>query len=87
MLYFDIETDGLLDTLTTLHCMCIYDDETEKMYRYNPNTVSNGVKKLIKALYNNVKICGHNIINFDIPALEKLYPDFKVPYKQYLYYL
>lgn len=70
MLYFDIETDGLLDTVSKLHCMCIYDDVSDKMYRYNPDTVSDGVKMLIKAVNNNVRICGHNIINFDIPALE-----------------
>lgn len=85
MLYFDIETDGLLDTVSKLHCMCIYDDVSDKMYRYNPDTVSDGVKMLIKAVNNNVHICGHNIINFDIPALEKLYPEFRVPYdKHYL---
>lgn len=85
VLYFDIETDGLLDTVSKLHCMCIYDDVSDKMYRYNPDTVSDGVKMLIKAVNNNVHICGHNIINFDIPALEKLYPEFRVPYdKHYL---
>ena len=83
MLIFDIETDGLLDTVTKLHCMCIYDTTTDKMYRYTPDTVQEGVKKLQEAIQSNIKICGHNIINYDIPAIEKLYPWFNISYEQH----
>ena len=79
MLIFDIETDGLLDTVSKLHCLCIYDDLHGKMYRYSPEHVEAGLKQLMCALDEGTGICGHNIINYDIPALEKIYSWFRVP--------
>ena len=69
MLVFDIETDGLLDTVTTVHCMAIQDHTTGEMFTYRPHEISKGVEKLLQADC----ICGHNVIAFDIPVLEKLY--------------
>lgn len=84
MLIFDIETDGLLKNVKVLHCMCIYDTKTTKMLRFDPTNVEEGVKMLQQELDDNGEICGHNIINYDIPALEKLYPEiFKVSYDQH----
>lgn len=84
MLIFDIETDGLLKNVKVLHCMCIYDTKTAKMLRFDPTNVEEGVKMLQQELDDNGEICGHNIINYDIPALEKLYPEiFKVSYDQH----
>lgn len=83
MLMFDIETNGLLKEVNVLHCMCIYDTENEQMSRYDPTNVVEGVKRLQGALDSGGVICGHNIINYDIPALAKLYPKlFHVSYKQ-----
>lgn len=81
MLIFDIETDGLLKDVTKVHCLCIYDTEEEKMYRYPPEIVYKGVQKLQEAVRKFVRICGHNIINYDIPVLEKLY-GFHIPYRK-----
>jgi DNA polymerase I-like protein with 3'-5' exonuclease and polymerase domains len=74
MLYFDIETDGLLPDLTTIHCINIYDTKTWKHERYDPANlpVSVGVGKLQEA----DELCGQSIIAFDIPAIKKVYPDF-----------
>lgn len=69
MLVFDIETDGLLDTVTKVHCMVIQDHTTGEMFTYRPHEISKGVEKLLQADC----ICGHNVIAFDIPVLEKLY--------------
>ena len=74
MLFFDIETDGLLDDLTKIHCMCIIDDSDDSVHLYRPDEITEGVKKLNDALQNGIQICGHNIIKFDISAIEKLYP-------------
>ena len=80
---FDIETNGLLKDVNVLHCMCIYDTETKKMYRYDPNNVLEGVKRLQQEIDKGGFICGHNIIEYDVPALAKLYPnDFKVTFSQ-----
>lgn len=80
MLWFDIETDGLLNTLTTAHCMVIIDDN-DNVTRYRPHEVHDGAMRLLNALHEGDTICGHNIIDFDIPALEKLYEDFRVDRK------
>jgi len=75
MLFFDIETDGLLDEMTTIHCINIYDGSTNQHERYDPATmpVALGVKRLQDA----DELCGHNIIGFDIPAIQKIHPAFK----------
>ena len=77
MLYFDIETDGFIDNLTKIHCLCIRDDETEGVYRFNTD-IQPGLDMLMQA----DKIAGHNVIKFDIPAIQKLYTDFKVTESQ-----
>ena len=82
MLLFDIETNGLLDETTILHCMAICDTDTGVIDGYGPAQVHQGVERLIAALKKGVPIGGHNIINFDIPALSKLYPYFVVSRKQ-----
>lgn len=81
MLFFDIETDGLLDSLTKMHCMVIIDDN-DNVFRYDPLNCADGVRKLQDALNAGDYIVGHNIINFDVPAIEKLYSWFKVERSQ-----
>lgn len=71
-LIFDCETDGLLDTLTAIHCLCLYDLDTNKEYKLAPDEVLSGVKLLEQA----DEIIGHNIIGFDLPAIKKVYPEF-----------
>lgn len=78
MLFFDIETNGLLADVTQAHCMVII-DEQGTVSKYRPSEVHQGALRLLEALQRGELICGHNIINYDLPALEKLYGDFKVP--------
>ena len=82
MLIFDIETNGLLDTTTRLHCMAVHDTSTGKTIGFDPSTVENGVRLLTDALAQGETITGHNIIAFDILALTKLYPNFIVSREQ-----
>lgn len=77
MLFFDIETDGLLDTVSKGHCLVII-DEQNNITGYRPETFHKGAMRLLQALREGEYIVGHNIINYDIAALEKLYPDFRV---------
>jgi len=76
-LIFDIETDGLLDTISKVHCIVAKDIETQKVYSFTPDETEEGVKLLLKAK----QLIGHNIQDFDIPALEKI---FKVKFKNEL---
>lgn len=78
MLIFDIETNGLLEDTTQLHCMAVHDTETGAVEGYDPSHAEEGVQHLMDALERGEQIAGHNIIAFDIPALSKLYPDFIV---------
>lgn len=83
MLMFDIETNGLLKEVNVLHCMCVYDTENQKMHRFDPTNVEDGVKMLKDEIDKGGMLCGHNIIDYDIPALEKLYPKlFHIPYEK-----
>jgi DNA polymerase I-like protein with 3'-5' exonuclease and polymerase domains len=82
MLIFDIETDGLLDDTTRLHCIAIHDTETGAVEGYDPSHAEEGVRRLMDALERGEQIAGHNIIAFDIPALRKLYPNFVVSREQ-----
>lgn len=70
MLYFDIETDGLLPDVTKIHCLVVVKDEMT--YRFNGKSIQLGLEMLEQ---HKDKICGQNIIGFDIPVIHKLYPD------------
>lgn len=66
---FDIETDGLLDTVTTLHSLVILDPDTGSMLScHTPQELMEGVSVLERADL----IIGHNILCYDIPVLKKL---------------
>ena len=78
--YFDIETNGLYRDVTTAHCMVIQIDDAQPLRFRHADGVLQGALKLLEVLRQGGLIVGHNIINYDIPVLEKLYPDdFKVP--------
>jgi DNA polymerase I-like protein with 3'-5' exonuclease and polymerase domains len=73
-LIFDLETDGLVNETTKIHCLEIYDTETDSWYHCTDDSkdymsISDGVDVLAQAQ----EISGHNIVKFDIPVLEKLY--------------
>lgn len=73
-LVFDLETDGLVNETTKIHCLEIYDTETDSWYHCTDDSkdymsISDGVDVLAQAQ----EIAGHNIVKFDIPVLEKLY--------------
>lgn len=73
-LLYDVETDGLLKTLTRVHLLVIQDADTKEItvYRQNDemNTIEDGVRRLMDADV----IGGHNILRFDELALKKCYP-------------
>ena len=66
---FDIETNGLLETVTTLHCVVLKDIDTKEIYKYGPDNLSAALDKI----KNADLLIGHNIIAYDIPVLVKLY--------------
>ena len=57
---FDIETDGLLDSFTKIHCIVIYDIEEDKLVSFTGEEVPDALFFLKK--YDT--ILGHNIFLF-----------------------
>jgi DNA polymerase-1 len=80
-LIFDIETDGLLDELTKVHCLVLVDTETGHADGYGPGEAElrDGFARLMDHANAGGYIIGHNGIKFDIPAIRKVYPWFTVP--------
>ena len=79
MLIFDIETDGLLEDVSTIHCLVIYDDDTKETVAYNNKGNKEPVSRGAQRLEDSDLIVGHNIINYDLPVLHKVYPWFTEP--------
>lgn len=82
-LLFDIETDGLLDTMSKIHCIVTKDlDNGTICTYYNGHTSIDGnhngyISDGIDKLKTSDQVIGHNIIGFDLPAIRKLSPTFK----------
>jgi DNA polymerase I-like protein with 3'-5' exonuclease and polymerase domains len=87
---FDIESNGLLETMDRIHSVCMEDLETGVMYSAhdhadtwkNPNeaagiVISITIEQAVRLLMEAGELIGHNIIKFDIPAIQKVYPWFK----------
>ncbi len=81
-LIFDLETNGLLPTLDRIWCAGIANPETGEVKVYSDYSdkypsLEEGLKELATA----DRVVAHNLIGFDFPALEKLYPG-TINYKQ-----
>ena len=77
MLVFDLETNGLLNDVTCIHCLVIHDSETDQTLVYNDQGSEEPIVRGIQLLEEADVICGHNVISYDIPVIEKIYPWFK----------
>ena len=75
-LLFDIESNGFLDVLNTVHVLVIKDTRTQRIYKFRAHNADEGAKMLQAATRAGDFIVAHNGIKFDIPALKKLYPWF-----------
>jgi transposase len=62
---FDIETDGLLDELTKIHVLSYSHDGKEVHHTHDYD-------EMRKFFTETEVLVGHNIIRFDIPAVEKV---------------
>ncbi len=67
-LIFDLETNGLLDKVSTIHCIVAYDPDTDTKYRFDPTQIKSGLSLLAEA----EELIGHNIMAYDMKALEKV---------------
>lgn len=75
VLCFDIETDGLLDECSTVHCICAVELPSGRAFSYGPDRIEEGLELLASAPL----LAAHNGLCFDLPALGKLFPGFAPP--------
>lgn len=73
MLVFDLETDGLLDDVTKIHCLVIYDSETDATVIYNNQGNKEPIVRGVQRLEDADVLVGHNIIGYDLPVIQKVY--------------
>ena len=69
---FDIETDNLYHKVTKLHCIALKRigiDKDVLLFDNIEHSISDG----LSILCNATRLIGHNIIQYDIPVLKKLY--------------
>lgn len=78
---WDLETNGLLDTVSKIHCMVIRTESASVRFSDEPSegrqgTILEGLRHLEKMhMEDGFHIGGHNTINYDHAVVEKLYPD------------
>jgi DNA polymerase-1 len=74
----DLETDGLLDSVTRLHCLAIGEADGGPITPYCDQKgyapLSEGLNRLSEAAVT----VWHNGVKFDVPVLQKLYPRLKL---------
>jgi len=85
----DLESNGLLNNASRIHCAVLHwcdDDITES---YNDEKYSDKAKELpmgsrsittaVTTIETADVVIGHNIIGFDLPLIKRLYPFFTYP--------
>lgn len=69
----DTETNGLLDKLTKIHCIAAVHLEADELLFWGPDEIEQGLAELASADV----LWFHNGIDFDLPAIRKVYPDWQ----------
>lgn len=65
---WDVESDGLLDNLTKIHCIAVEDVVTGEQWFFGPDALHLACARLDQADL----LIGHNIVAFDIPAMRRV---------------
>ncbi len=69
---FDIEANGLLDTVDIVHCIVAKDVNTREEDRSHGNGVLINLASVDSLLNTATKLIGHNILGYDLKALKKV---------------
>ena len=84
---FDLETNGLLNDATQIHCIALHWQDLDHTESYNDEPYTKSPKDLPMGSGYSITtglswleladvIVGHNIIGFDIPVIKSIYPWF-----------
>jgi len=69
---FDLETNGLLDKVTKIHCIAAANLTTRKLQKFS--TEAGNIEEGLQLLANAKELIGHNIMGYDLMVIKKLYP-------------
>lgn len=75
---WDIEANGLLDTVSKIHCLVTCNNGIVKKWHESPLLARDGTLEegLLEIKKFPISVC-HNMIGYDLPLLKKFYPDFE----------
>lgn len=77
-LVFDVETNGLpRQGLSCIHCLVTKNIETGEVLRYNDVGTHESITTGINILAEADVLIGHNIVGFDVPVIQGIYPFFE----------
>ena len=76
MIIFDIEADGLVHDVNSIHCIVLHNTEDGTTTCYNDAGNTEPIIRAVTQLEEADRIVGHNIINYDLRVIAKLYPFF-----------
>ena len=82
-LLFDIETDGLLRSFSTIHCIVIRDLDNGQTLVFNDQGSRPPISQGITMLEEAETLWGHNVCGYDIPAIRQIWPFFQPKGKVY----
>jgi len=71
-LFYDIETDGLLDKCSRIHSLCIIDDKGNE-FSFTDNGEYARIATGIDMLREADEVLGHNLLQFDNEVIRRLY--------------
>jgi DNA polymerase-1 len=78
-LVFDVETNGRLDETTVMHCLVLRDIDSDRVVSCTNSAPGfTSLEEGLSLLSEAERVYGHNIITFDSPVIQKLYPGFKM---------
>jgi DNA polymerase I-like protein with 3'-5' exonuclease and polymerase domains len=72
----DIESNGFLDKVTTIHCLVLKDIDTGKHHRFNHQPGHRSIEEGLALMQKADLLVMHNGIAFDIPVINKLHPGY-----------
>lgn len=77
-LLFDIETNGLpRKGMDHIHCLVVKDLDNDQVIRFNDQGNERSITEGVNLLAEAKLLVGHNIVYFDLPVIQGLYPFFK----------
>ena len=77
---FDLESNGLLNNATHIHCIVLNYVQENRTYSYNDESPGKGMSQPVVRAVQHIEmadhIIGHNIMGYDLPLIKSLYPFF-----------